>query len=188
VTEGLGLFINSHFEVNQVKYQPTRPPVTGSITILGLCLAVLLPLALAGCSGDQSPASNPTQTLTNLTPGQPTDEPWEEDMSNEQPMPTDMVFPETTQTHDPELVAAFTPEGATVHADVESMLTLSSEMSLDEMIAFTLAAAEQVGASQNSIDSAVPGFWTYSGTLEGNQPLTVELRDDGPTTAMIVSY
>ena len=165
-----------------------NPKTAPNRRALALICVLALPLAVAACGQDQPSAAPPTQVLTTLPSPVPTDQPWEEDMGNEQPFPSDAVFPETTNTHDPVLVAAFTPPDAVVHADVESMLTLSSKMSLDELIAFTLTAAQQAGASEDSIDSAVPGFWTYHGTLEGNQPLTVELRDDGGTTAMIVTY
>jgi len=167
--------------------RPTKPEPSAATKLIALCVACLLPLGLVACGQDQAPAT-PTQTLTDLPSPDQTDLPWEEDMGNEQPFPTDWVFPDSTQTHNPVLVAAFTPEGAVVHADVESMLTLSTDLSLDEMIAFCLAAVAEVGATKVSIDHAVPGFWTYSGVLEGNLPLTVELRDDGDTTALILTY
>jgi len=86
------------------------------------------------------------------------------------------------------LVKIFTPDGAEVYTDVESELILKSEMSMPDMIAFCLAAADEIGAEQIEIDESRAGLWVYSGIYGENLTLTIDLRDDGNSVNMLITY
>ena len=143
-------------------------------------LCFLLILGLSACASTPEPESVPDQDdeIGN----------WEDEMAGgEEGFPDDMFVPDLSDTHNEDLVAAFTPDGAYIHSDIESMLVLTSEKPMPYMIDFCLAAAEKLGIQKTDVDDSNPGFWTYNGTL-GNLSIHIELRDDGDSVNLMLLY
>jgi len=155
-------------------------------------LSYVLILALTACGQEQppeepqvietpviepSPEPTPADIIEEEITGEEEDHPWIEDDS-----------PEFSYTHNEEIVAALTPDDAVIHSDIESMLVLASRMSMDEFIAFCIAAVEELGATEISIDDSGAGFWIYDGSLDDDIHLHIELRDDGDSINMMVLY
>ena len=116
----------------------------------------------------------------------------EPDFEDEMSGMEDEGFPEDpgpalSNTHNQTLVAAFTPAGAYIHSDVESMLVLESKQSMSEMIAFCLEAAENLGIELSDIDETLSDLWIYNGTL-GDLTIHIELRDDGDSVNLMLLY
>jgi len=141
-------------------------------------LSLFILFALSACA----PASVP-EPVPEPTPD------YEDEMAgwDDEGFPDDLFVPDLSNTHDDALVAAFTPEGATIHSDVESMLVLETKRSLPDMIAFSLSAAEKLGITQTAIDESRTGFWIYDGKL-GDLSIHVELRDDGGSVNLMLLY
>jgi len=133
-----------------------------------MCFLTLL--AIAACA----PASAPDE---------------DEDMAGweDEGFPEDSFTPDFSDTHNEALVAAFTPEGATVHSDVESMLVLTTDKSMADMIAFCMAAVENMGIVMSDIDDTSSGFWVFNGSF-GNLSIHIELRDDGDSVNLMLLY
>jgi len=111
----------------------------------------------------------------------------EEEMTGDEGFPDDMFTPEFSHTYNEALVAAFTPEGAKIHSDIESMLVLESEKSMPDMIAFCLAAVEKLGITKTDVDESNPVFWIFDGSF-GELSIHIELRDDGGSVNLMLRY
>ena len=101
--------------------------------------------------------------------------------------PDDMFVPDLSNTHNDDLVAAFTPDDAIIHSDIESMLVLESKKSMPDMIAFCLAAIEKLGIKKTDIDDSRTGFWVFDGSFE-DLSIHIELRDDGGSVNLMLLY
>lgn len=156
------------------------------ITLFGLCCFLLF--ALTACGKDANPSSptssSPTSTPTPDIGGENTEE-----EGNGDGNPDEIDIPELSNTHNEALVGALTPDDAVVHTDIESMLALTSQKPMAELTAFCLEAANELGATQESIDDSKPDLWTYTGSLGEGLPLIIELRDEGNNgVTMLVNY
>jgi len=156
--------------------------------IFGVLLCVVMLLALVGCTQQSEPEVEPETLPETIEPEEmPEVDPIVPDLEFEEEMtdadyhglPDDTVFFETTGTHNPEIVAAFTPADAYVHTDVESFLVLTSQMSMMELIDVVFAGANELGATLYAIEEPFPDTWVYIGTLPNGNPIQVTVRDDG---------
>jgi len=158
--------------------------------IITFCVCCILLLAVAACGQGGQPETTPSPSPTaSPTPPNGNENGGDEEMTGdeEKGIPDENGF-EFTHTHNEELVAAFTPDGAVINADIESFLALTTEKSMDEMIDFVLAVAEELGVTLVEIEEPRPDNWVYKGVLEDGMPIQVELRDDGLYTSMMVLY
>jgi len=140
--------------------------------ILLLCFFFLVLFTLSTCASAPTPEPVPD---------------YEDEMAESEGFPDDLFVPDLSNTYNEDLVAAFTPDDAYIHSDIESMLVLKSEKSMTDLIAFCLAAADKLGIKQTAIDDENPGLWTYDGTLD-DLAIHVELRDDGGSVNLMLLY
>jgi len=157
-----------------------------------MCSLVLI--ALAACRQEPQPETTPSPDMPPVST--PSSEPAPDNGGNgEEIMGDDDSHswidddsPELSYSHNEILVAALTPEDAYIHSDIESMLVLMSEKTMDELIAFCLAAVDELDAELIDIDESQAGYWIYNGSLGESLPLHIELRDDGGSVNMMVLY
>jgi len=174
--------------------------------ILAIILGAVLLLALVACTQEPEvlediDADIPYEpTLVEVEDPEPDYDELEEEVTDydefEEEMtdadyhglPDDYEIPEFTGIHNPEIVAALTPEDAYIHTDEPSFLVLTSEKSKADLIDFVLAAAEELGATLVDTYEPWDDSWAYLGTLPNGDQLYVELRDDGESVNIMVLY
>ncbi|MDR3149242.1 MAG: hypothetical protein LBT88_04410 [Oscillospiraceae bacterium] len=157
--------------------------------VLFLCLE--LALAFASCSNrtiKPSATPKPTQEVLPSNSPAPAETPEMNEDDEEELNPSEMTLPEFSDDRNEELVAAFTPEDVTVYTDIAGSIILESKQSLTELIDFYKNAAKDLGASETSVDESGGNSWAYAGTYDNGKMLTVSLRDDGGTVAVLITY
>ena len=146
--------------------------------IILICLCGLMMAVLSACASAPAPEPAPDEDEMGG---------WEEEMTGDEGFPEDMFVPDLSNTYNEDLVAAFTPDDAYIHSDVESMLVLESKKSMSDMITFCLAAVERLGIEKIDIDDTDPGFWVFNGSFK-DLSVHIELRDDGGSVNLMLLY
>jgi len=162
------------------------------ILVVLLCAALML--TLTACADEYEPELEPETLPETIEPEPDCDDElesygdFEEEMTDADyhGLPDDLELPEMTDEHNPELVAAFTPEDAYVHSDWDSTLILTSHMSKDELTDFVMAAAEELGIVFTDVEEPWEGAVEYTGILADGNPIHIQLRDNGDGTVNLM--